>query len=152
MAKTKIAFVCTDCGAEHSRWQGKCTACNEWNTLVEFKPTNTKHSKLPSNNKSYAIEDAGLEKLSQVSDQKLARFKTGSNELDRVLGDGIVLGSVVLIAGAPGAGKSTLLIDVLSKLSQLGLITKNKEDEPKKKYKILYCVIDNNGDTFPVIV
>ncbi|TRX55768.1 DNA repair protein RadA [Thalassomonas sp. M1454] len=120
MAKTKskITFICNDCGADFSRWQGQCSECKEWNTIKEFKEAAPTNKAVATLNKGYSVQDSGVEKLSAVSEQKLTRFKTGSLELDRVLGDGLVQGSVVLLSGAPGAGKSTLLIEVMANLSK----------------------------------
>lgn len=117
--KTKTAFVCNDCGADFPRWQGQCGECKEWNTIKEFKQPKATNKAVASINKGYSVQDSGVEKLSKVSQQVLTRYKTGSNELDRVLGEGLVQGSVVLLSGAPGAGKSTLLIDVISNLSKI---------------------------------
>ncbi|MEW6998143.1 DNA repair protein RadA [Colwelliaceae bacterium BS250] len=117
--KTKTAFVCNDCGADFPRWQGQCGECKEWNTIKEFKQAKATNKAVASINKGYSVQDSGVEKLSNVSQQVLTRYKTGSNELDRVLGEGLVEGSVVLLSGAPGAGKSTLLIDVISNLSKI---------------------------------
>lgn len=131
--KNKLSFVCSECGSNHPRWAGQCSSCHEWNTIVEFKES--KVLTPTASSKGYSVTDAGLEKLSNVSDEKIARYKTGSKELDRVLGDGLVHGSIVLISGAPGAGKSTLLIDVLSKLSALGPALYVSGEESKKQIK-----------------
>ena len=118
MAKTKTAYVCNDCGAEYSRWQGQCGACKAWNTITEVRLVST------SNNKAdrfsgYAGETrAKIQTLSEISLQETPRFSSGFYELDRVLGGGIVPGSAILIGGHPGAGKSTLLLQVMCHLSQ----------------------------------
>ena len=118
MAKTKTAYVCNDCGAEYSRWQGQCGACKAWNTITEVRLVST------SNNKAdrfsgYAGETrAKIQTLSEISLQETPRFSSGFYELDRVLGGGVVPGSAILIGGHPGAGKSTLLLQVMCHLSQ----------------------------------
>ena len=119
MAKApKTAYVCNDCGAEFSRWQGQCSACKAWNTISEVrlisasKPKNDRFS-------GYAGEtQAKIQTLSEISLQQTPRFSSGFNELDRVLGGGIVPGSAILIGGHPGAGKSTLLLQVMCGLAE----------------------------------
>ena len=119
MAKApKTAYVCNDCGAEFSRWQGQCSACKAWNTISEVrlisasKPKNGRFS-------GYAGEtQAKIQTLSEISLQQTPRFSSGFNELDRVLGGGIVPGSAILIGGHPGAGKSTLLLQVMCGLAK----------------------------------
>jgi len=132
--KSKLSFVCSECGSNHPRWAGQCSSCHQWNSIVEFREASVVSTPTTAN-KGYSVSDAGLEKLSAVSDVKIDRFKTGSAELDRVLGGGIVLGSIVLISGAPGSGKSTLLIDVLSKLSKIGPALYVSGEESKKQIK-----------------
>lgn len=118
MAKgAKSTFVCQGCGASYPRWQGQCQACQEWNTITEFR--------LPSASGSarftgYAGEasQANIQLLADISLEALPRFSTGLKEFDRVLGGGVVPGSAILIGGNPGAGKSTLLLQTLSYLSQ----------------------------------
>ena len=129
MAKSKIAFVCTDCGAEAGQWQGQCVACKAWNTLSQI---NLGTGSLPSTKadfrrQGYAGEagkgagvasPAAVQDLSEIDVEALPRFSTTIGELDRVLGGGLVPGSVVLIGGNPGAGKSTLLLQVMCLLAQ----------------------------------
>ncbi len=133
--KTKISFVCSDCGADFPRWQGQCTDCKEWNTIKEFKEAAVATKAVASLNRGYSVQGSGIEKLSDVSEQKLTRYKTGSPELDRVLGEGLVQGSVVLLSGAPGAGKSTLLIEVISNLSKLAPALYVSGEESKTQIK-----------------
>ncbi len=114
MAKTKASFYCTECGSEQSKWAGQCPDCKTWNTIDEFRPAKaggvTRMSGYAGSTKQQVTE------LAAVPDQKIARISVGMNELDRVLGGGIVPGSVVLIGGDPGIGKSTLLLQVLAGL------------------------------------
>ena len=109
MAKTKTVFYCTSCGNETPKWQGRCSACGEWNTLQEHieKPTAVGRSKS-------AVVGASRQpqKLSTLDTDGEIRFSTGMSELDRVLGGGAVEGSLVLVGGAPGIGKSTLLLQI----------------------------------------
>jgi DNA repair protein RadA/Sms len=120
MAKQKSAYVCTDCGAEHSQWQGQCMACQEWNTLSKILLGASKSPSSPQNFKraAYSGETTPVQTLDDVDLQTEPRFSTTIGEFDRVLGGGLVQGSVVLIGGNPGAGKSTLLLQVMCFLSQ----------------------------------
>ena len=111
MAKApKTAYVCNDCGAEFSRWQGQCSACKAWNTISEVRLISASNSAKNDRFSGYAGETrAKIQTLSEISLQETPRFTSGFKELDRVLGGGIVPGSAILIGGHPGAGKSTLL-------------------------------------------
>ena len=113
MAKApKIAYVCSDCGAEYSKWMGQCKECYAWNTISEIRLVSAQESKKND-------ETSGkVQALSEISLQEVPRFSSGFNELDRVLGGGVVPGSAILIGGHPGAGKSTLLLQVMCGLSK----------------------------------
>ena len=113
MAKPKVAFACGDCGAEHAKWQGQCTACGRWNSLREFIAPTAKREPL-----GYAGDAPRVAKLTAIEATESARVASGLDELDRVLGGGFVPGAVVLIGGDPGAGKSTLLLQVCATLAQ----------------------------------
>ncbi|NOX49307.1 MAG: DNA repair protein RadA [Gammaproteobacteria bacterium] len=113
MAKIKTAYVCSDCGAEHPKWQGQCNACNQWNTLSRVNIGPIKESRI-----GFAGATAQIKKLNEVELENVARLSTSFAEFDRVLGGGLVPGSVVLIGGDPGAGKSTLLLQVCTRLAQ----------------------------------
>lgn len=121
MAKAKAIFVCTNCGAEYTRWQGQCKACGEWNSIEEVKMAGPVAERSAS--RAVALggfagaADGKVENLSNVQIAKTPRLSSGYGEFDRVLGGGIVPGSVVLIGGNPGAGKSTLLLQTVCKLS-----------------------------------
>lgn len=114
--KSKLAFVCSECGADHTTWSGQCNQCGEWNTLKEFHLPNQKATRGIST--GYAGSRSNVQLLSEVNLQQAERLSSGLQEFDRVLGGGIVRGSVVLIGGAPGAGKSTLLLQAIAHLSQ----------------------------------
>ncbi len=112
MAKAKSIYVCNDCGAQSSKWQGQCPGCGAWNTLVESVPESaakTRYGPLAGS--------AQPLRLAAVSAGVEQRFATGIEEFDRVLGGGLVAGGVVLIGGDPGIGKSTLLLQALARLS-----------------------------------
>ncbi len=121
MAKAKTAYVCTECGAEHNKWQGQCVACGLWNTLsaIVLTPSSTAAASVGAQRSNYAGSAAGSARVTPLTAVALtteARTLTGIGELDRVLGGGLVQGSVVLIGGDPGIGKSTLLLQVLGTL------------------------------------
>ena len=104
MAKDKTTYVCTECGENHPRWLGQCSSCSAWNSITEYKESKVITQRTPSKtaHRGYSKEDAKICKLSEVSDMDLTRFDTGSSEFNRVLGGGIVEGSVILVAGDPG--------------------------------------------------
>lgn len=113
MAKGKKSiFFCQNCGHEESKWLGQCPACREWNTFVEEKVASIKQGS------ARRLKEAEVVALSGVSTDEKDRIRTGIDELDRVLGGGIVPGSLVLVGGDPGIGKSTLLLQVCQRLSQ----------------------------------
>lgn len=120
MAKNTTAFVCNDCGSDFSKWMGQCPDCSAWNTIVEISlgPATRKVSSSPKRG-GYAGSQSEITTLAEVALQEQPRITTGIGELDRVLGGGLVPGSVILIGGHPGAGKSTLLLQTLCMLSQL---------------------------------
>ncbi len=117
----KSIFICQNCGAIHTKWSGKCNECGEWNTITEEKEegglitNNTDISKTLTSGKDIVFESLDKEIT------ETPRYNTGINELNRVLGGGLVTGSVVLIGGDPGIGKSTLLLQTLCSLANLGL-------------------------------
>ena len=111
-SKTKTAYVCDDCGAEHSKWQGQCGTCSAWNTLSRVNVTPVASAAL-----GYAGVTAEVKKLGDIEAVEAQRICSGFTELDRVLGGGFVPGSVVLIGGDPGAGKSTLLLQASTALA-----------------------------------
>ncbi len=114
MAKNKSVFICTNCGTEHSKWMGQCQGCKEWNTLVE--ETQTKSKPDP---RAWSGDNASSRplKIDEVEHTAVQRFPIRDEEFSRVLGGGIVPGSVVLLGGEPGIGKSTLLLQMALKFS-----------------------------------
>jgi DNA repair protein RadA/Sms len=116
--KSKTAFVCTQCGADYPRWGGQCTSCGEWNTIKEVRLGGTERNKSAS---GYAGSRSEVKLLSDVNLSQAERICSGISEFDRVLGGGIVCGSVVLIGGAPGAGKSTLLLQTIANIAARGV-------------------------------
>ena len=121
MAKAKKSiFFCQNCGHEEAKWLGQCPACGEWNTFVEEKLDSgiTKGTTAGSRSVRESVREAKVVPLTEVSADDDARCRTGIRELDRVLGGGIVPGSLVLVGGDPGIGKSTLLLQVCRMLSK----------------------------------
>src|SRR4030066_2436681 len=106
MTKTKIIYVCDNCGAESVKWSGKCTSCSAWNSLKEMRGLKTQ------DRRSKRETDSSPQKLKNISLKNQDRIKTGISEFDRVVGGGIVPGSLILLAGDPGIGKSTLLLQI----------------------------------------
>ena len=117
--RAKVAYVCDDCGVEHPKWQGQCSACGKWNTLRQFTLQRaTAASGAGRTGAGYSGDAPDVARLAEVETASLARVPTGMEELDRVLGGGFVPGSVVLIGGDPGAGKSTLLLQVAAAIGR----------------------------------
>ena len=116
MPKAKTIFFCQNCGFESSKWMGQCPACKEWNSFAEEPQTSTKKTAAGNVRK----DTPQPKTLSEIEMNQAARMSTGMGELDRVLGGGIVQGSLVLVGGDPGIGKSTLLLQVCQNLSDAG--------------------------------
>jgi DNA repair protein RadA/Sms len=117
MAKEKTVYVCSDCGGVSPKWLGKCPSCQAWNTLIESVPESTAPAK---NRFASLVRAAQVMTLGDIDAVDMARTPTGQEELDRVLGGGMVEGGVVLIGGDPGIGKSTLLLQALDSLQRSG--------------------------------
>lgn len=132
MAKAKTVFFCNNCGNETPKWQGRCPACGAWNTIVE-------HTEKPTSGRAKAAP-VGMsrkpQKLSEVDSDHEIRFTTGMGELDRVLGGGAVLGSLVLVGGAPGIGKSTLLLQICKSLCQGHRVLYVSGEESERQLKL----------------
>jgi DNA repair protein RadA/Sms len=122
MAKTRALFVCNECGSDTPRWQGRCPACQGWNTLVEERAPR-RHRGGSTSGRAGAGTGAAVVRLADVVEPPLARWSSGLPELDFVLGGGIVPGSVILIGGEPGIGKSTLLLQAAARLAGAGHAT-----------------------------
>ena len=132
--KTKVHFVCQECGNTSSKWLGKCPVCNNWNTFVEEIERDEKKEKL-----KHSIKDKNFNKATLLQDVQIEDFKreaTDNNEFDRVLGGGLVVGSLTLIAGDPGIGKSTLLIQIASNLGKKGKVLYVSGEESIRQIKL----------------
>lgn len=117
MAKSKVAYVCNECGAEFSRWQGQCAECKAWNTITEIRVGTSAITQKGLRTGYAGALSSKVQTLADVSLAELPRISSGYKELDRVLGGGIVPGSAMLIGGHPGAGKSTLLLQTMCSLA-----------------------------------
>lgn len=133
MPKLKTVFYCTQCGNESPKWQGRCTACGAWNSLVEHteKPVAAGRAKSAPVGTSRTPK-----KLSQILSDDEIRFSTGMGELDRVLGGGAVAGSLVLVGGSPGIGKSTLLLQICKSLCNGKKVLYISGEESEKQLKM----------------
>lgn len=132
MAKVKTKFVCQECGYETAKWLGKCPSCGQWNTFVEeieSKASDTKSQR--------GISKGKIEKIQNITSTKKERYSTGSKEMDRVLGGGIIKSSLVLVGGDPGIGKSTLLLQVADYVS-------------KQNLKVLYISGEESGEQIKI--
>ncbi len=125
MAKPKKFYQCQACGYTTARWMGRCSDCGEWNTLVEEVRTSAKGRGLISGGRAEPVP------LNEIETDTFARVVTGISEFDRVLGGGIVPGSVVLVGGDPGIGKSTLVLQVVSMLKG-GVLYVSGEESPEQ--------------------
>lgn len=144
MAKgKKTVFFCQNCGHEETKWFGQCPMCKEWNTFVEEKV-------IASSVSASVKTDRDIEKkivaLSQVNTDEQKRFQTGMKELDRVLGGGIVPGSLVLVGGDPGIGKSTLLLQVCQKLAKERQVLYISGEESQAQIKLRANRMGNFSD------
>ena len=117
MAKEKTVYTCNECGGTSPKWLGKCPACGAWNTLIESIAENVGQNK---NRFASLAKTTEIATLGDIEATDMARTPTGHEELDRVLGGGMVEGGVVLIGGDPGIGKSTLLLQALDSLQRSG--------------------------------
>ena len=118
MAKKKTLFECQACGFQSPRWLGKCTGCNQWDTLTELTTEQIKFVKETNKNSSKSSITTKATPITEIKQENIQRFSSGSKELDLVLGGGIVPGSLTLIGGSPGIGKSTLLLKIAGNLAK----------------------------------
>ena len=131
MVKSKTIFVCSECGNESTKWLGKCPACNSWNTFYEQKIVETKSS---TKNKDVRINKP--QTLNSYEAKETIRTSTGFGELDRVLGGGLVKGSLVLLGGEPGIGKSTLILQICDKIKAEGKVLYVSGEESAEQIKM----------------
>ncbi|MBP6516353.1 MAG: AAA family ATPase, partial [Chitinophagales bacterium] len=130
MAKTKTSYFCQSCGAQSAKWVGKCPVCNEWNTYVE-EVVEREETKISS--KSFSTKrEAKPILLRNVERQSIDRIDTQDSELNRVLGGGIVPGSLILIGGEPGIGKSTLMLQLAIQLQNHKILYVSGEESEQQ--------------------
>ena len=146
MAKARTVFVCSECGCESPKWLGKCPACNAWNTFYEEKIQDISSSGV----KKKLKETAKPKKLNSIEGKDAIRIRTGISELDRVLGGGLIKGSLVLIGGEPGIGKSTLILQLCDKMAdkQDVLYVSGEESGEQIKLRADRLGISNNNIMF----
>lgn len=129
MSKNKLTFCCQTCGAVYPKWTGQCTSCNEWNTIIEEASQPTASARY----QGYAGSETQMTRMADVKLHEDIRLSSGSQELDRVLGGGIIMGSAILIGGDPGIGKSTILLQTVAHLSQeLKVMYVTGEESPQQ--------------------
>ena len=136
--KAKTNFFCTHCGNETPKWQGKCAACGEWNTIEE-RPQEKVNKRNVANTNRGGISAIALNKPKAMKDVEISdelRFQTGMGELDRVLGGGAVKGSLVLVGGAPGIGKSTLMLQICDSLCRFANVLYVSGEESERQIKM----------------
>lgn len=138
--KTHTSFVCQQCSAEFPQWYGKCPNCDSWNSLVEtVKEVQSPSSTFKTQNHIHVAP----QKLSEVRHIEKNRLKSGFEEFDRVMGGGIVPGSVTLLAGDPGIGKSTILLDIISRIG--GMYVSGEESSEQIKLRAKRMDVDGNN-------
>ncbi|NKB62820.1 MAG: DNA repair protein RadA [Gammaproteobacteria bacterium] len=149
MSKRKTVFNCSDCGAESPKWSGQCAECGQWNTLVE----QVLSAVATTSNQRFAgfAPSSAVRKISEVDITQVTRISSGSAEFDRVLGGGLVPGSVILIGGDPGIGKSTLLLQYLSSLSQQLRVLYVSGEESAEQIALRARRLELNGDDLKVM-
>jgi DNA repair protein RadA/Sms len=130
MAKTKSVFVCNECGYESAKWMGKCPACGVWNSFFEEKISKDTSNKEEKNRK------VTPKPLNSFVGKETSRTSTGFEELDRVLGGGLVKGSLILLGGEPGIGKSTLILQLCDKVQGDGQVLYVSGEESAEQIKL----------------
>lgn len=133
MAKTKTTFFCQNCGAQFPKWVGKCNSCNEWNTIVE--EVIQREERVSWKSESTMKRGSKAIKLKEITAVNEERINTCNNELNRVLGGGLVKGSVVLLGGEPGIGKSTLLLQIALMMNNKVLYVSGEESMTQIKLR-----------------
>ncbi|CAL2081894.1 DNA repair protein RadA [Tenacibaculum sp. 190524A05c] len=134
MAKTKTTYFCQNCGAQHAKWVGQCPNCKEWNTVVEevVQKEEKRNWKSPSNSQKIVSKPLKIQEIELNTEE---RIQTRNNELDTVLGGGLVKGSVVLLGGEPGIGKSTLLLQIALQITEKVLYVSGEESQSQIKMR-----------------
>ena len=144
--KNKTQFVCSQCGYDSAKWYGQCPSCGEWNTMEEFKITASAETKRGINterNRAVVIDE--------ISETSEIRYNTGISEFNRVLGGGLVKGSLVLIGGDPGIGKSTILLQACKFLAEKKKVLYVSGEESASQIKLRASRLDVTGRNLYVL-
>lgn len=147
--KIKSVYVCSECGYESPKWYGKCPSCGEWNTMNE-EIVNKSESASSISKRSVSVYSKPLS-ITEISTEDEHRYVTGISELDRVLGGGIVKGSLILLGGDPGIGKSTILLQICRKLSEGLKILYVSGEESKRQLKLRAARLNAESDNLLVL-
>lgn len=144
--KPKTTFICQNCGSQHSKWLGQCSHCNEWNTIVEeVVEKNLSTAVAWKNTNTTGITKSRVRPIGAVQAEAGVRIKSGSKELDRVLGGGMIEGSVTLMGGEPGIGKSTLMLQVALRITRKCLYISGEESEQQVQLRAQRIGIRNEN-------
>lgn len=141
MAKAKSVFICRECGQEYPKWNGKCLSCGAWNTIEETLPVS-----VSSGRSAASVGEFTYSRIGEISYEDETRYITGLTELDRVLGGGLVKGSLVLIGGDPGIGKSTLLLQICGHMGAEHTILYVSGEESQRQIKLRAERLGVNSD------
>ncbi|MEG0570225.1 MAG: ATPase domain-containing protein, partial [Oscillospiraceae bacterium] len=150
MPKSKTVFICSECGYETIKWMGKCSDCGAWNTLEE-SVTAQPVASAKINTTFGTTNFAQLTKINEIGTNDETRFCTGVSELDRVLGGGIVKGSLVLLGGDPGIGKSTLLLQICEYLGKGLTILYVSGEESMRQLKLRAIRLNVNSENLSIL-
>ncbi len=148
---TKSVYICSDCGAHYPKWAGQCQECGEWNTLSESRLQSDGKTSSSKRRFTEFVEPRAVQMLAKVQPSQSFRIPTGQNELDRVLGGGLVPGSVVLLGGDPGIGKSTLLLQALSSISAASSVLYVSGEESVEQIAIRAKRLSVSGENIQII-
>ena len=135
MAKTKTTFFCQNCGAQYAKWQGQCTSCKEWNTIAEEVIQKAEKTGWKTQESAASKRVSKPQRIVDITNNPEARLNTNNNELNRVLGGGLVPGSLTLLGGEPGIGKSTLMLQVALNLPYKTLYISGEESAQQIKMR-----------------
>lgn len=147
-SKVKISWVCSNCEYESPKWNGQCPSCGEWNSFIEKIKNTSKQNKVYKKNIAYE-KPISLNQI--LSNKDEIRYKTGLNELDRVLGGGIVKGSLILLSGDPGIGKSTILLQVCENLCKQLRVLYVSGEESKRQIKLRAARLNINCENLYIM-